>query len=129
MKNTLILIFFVLFTVGCSNISTTKQYVTNQEKLSLITLIGDIKSDLQSGETQLLQDSLVPSVRNSIIKTEMTNINFSQVNIITSKPVFNKNTAKNVVAFIFCGNTLYFDVEYLLKNGKWKILKFKERRG
>lgn len=129
MKKTLISIFFVLFTIGCSNISTTKYDVTNQEKLSLITLIGDIKSDLQAGDTQLFQESLVPSIRNSIVKTEITNIDFSQINIITSKPVFNKNTAKNVVAFVIGGNTLYFDVEYLLKNGKWKISEFKERRG
>lgn len=128
MKNTLILIFFVLFTIGCSNISTNKNIVTYEEKQSLNTLIENIKTELKNGDIELLEETLVPSIRNSLVKSEIENIDFTSINIITSKPIFNNTTAENVVAFIVGGNAIYFDVEYLLKNGEWKILKFKERR-
>lgn len=129
MKKIFIFIIFVLFTIGCSNISTQKTNITEEEKQSLLTMVTNIKEELKNGEFDTFDRALVPGLKNSVLKKEIQTVDFSQINILTSKPVFNKNTAENVVALIYGTHTLYLNVEYLLKNGEWKILNFKERRG
>ena len=129
MKKILIFIIFVLFTVGCSNISTQNLNVTEEDRNSLLTMVTTIKEEFKNGEFETFEKALAPSIKNSVVRKNIETIDFSEVSILTSKPVFNKNTAKNMVAFIYGSNTLYLDVEYLLKNGEWKIVNFKERRG
>lgn len=129
MKKILLFIIFVLFTAGCSNISTQNYNISDTDKRSLLVLIESIKDELKDGEFDILDSTLASGMKNSMLKKELATVDFSQINIMTSKPVFNKNTARNVVALVFGSNTLYFNVEYLLKNGEWKILNFKERRG
>ena len=69
-----------------------------------------------------------PSIRNNFVKDEIQNINFSKVNIFNSKPKFLGERATNIVGFNIHSSTIYYEVEYQLKNEEWKIVKFKERR-
>lgn len=128
MRRIFIFILFSLLLVSCSNL-TKKEETSFEDKESLIILIEDIRQDLKKGDTKLLRDSFIPSIRNNFTQEEIEKIDFSKVNILVSKPTFFEDTAKNIVAFSIQGTTFYYDIEYLLKNGEWKIVKFKERRG
>jgi len=123
MKKIFILMILGIFLTSCSNIGKREE-VTLKEKESLIVLIEDIKNNLQKGETELL----IPSIRNNFVKDEIQNINFSKVNIFNSKPKFLGERATNIVGFNIHSSTIYYEVEYQLKNEEWKIVKFKERR-
>ncbi|STO31989.1 Uncharacterised protein [Fusobacterium necrogenes] len=127
MKRIFIFIITSVFIIGCSNIGK-KEEVTLEEKAALIIFIEEIKSSLKNGETTFLEQSLISNMGNNFLKEEIQNIDFSKINIFNSKPEFLKNKAMNVVALNIQTTTIYFDVEYVLKNKKWKINKFKERR-
>ena len=75
-----------------------------------------------------LEKTLIPSIRNNFVKDEIQNINFSKVSIFNSKPKFLGERATNIVGFNIHSSTIYYEVEYQLKNEEWKIVKFKERR-
>ena len=128
MRRIFIFIICILFLIGCSNIEKREDF-TLKERESLIVLIDNIKDELQVGNTELLRESFLPSIRNDFVKSEIENIDFSKINIFNSKPIFLKNKASNIVGFTLQSTTIYYDVEYSLKNGIWKIVKFKERRG
>lgn len=127
MKKIFILMILGIFLTSCSNIGKREE-VTLKEKESLIVLIEDIKNNLQKGETELLEKTLILSIRNNFVKDEIQNINFSKVNIFNSKPKFLGERATNIVGFNIHSSTIYYEVEYQLKNEEWKIVKFKERR-
>ncbi len=128
MKKILILIISLIFTIGCSNLEK-KEFIANNEKEELVHLINSIKTELQEGKTLLLEKSLISNMKNKYVKEEIQNIDFSNINIFNSKPRFIENRASNIVGFNFQSMTIYYDVDYLYKNGEWKITKFKERRG
>lgn len=128
MRRIFIFVLFSLLLISCSNL-TKKEEISFETRENLVILIENIKQDLKKGNTQLLRESFIPSIRNGFTQEEIEKIDFSKVNILVSKPAFFKDTAKNIVAFNVQETTFYYDVEYLLKNGEWKIVKFKERRG
>ena len=127
MRRIFIFIIFVLLLTGCSNLVTKKE-ILPEEKESLVILIEEIKQELKEGKTQLLISSFIPNIRNNFTQEEIKKIDFSKVNILVSKPSFFQDKAQNIVAFNVQGTTFYYDLEYILKNGEWKIAKFKERR-
>ncbi len=127
MKKIFILTILVLFFTSCSNLGRREE-ISLKDRESLIFLVESIKTNLQKGETKLLEESLAPSIRNNFVKDEIQNIDFSRVNILNSKPQFLGSTATNIVGFNVQSVTVYYDVEYELKSGEWKIIKFKERR-
>lgn len=129
MRKFLILTFLVLFITGCSNIDNKKNESSEVERMALINLIAEIKEQLQIGDVTKLKSTLEPNLRNLVLERELQNIDFSKVNILSSKPVFKGDTAENITAFNVQSTTVYFDVVFVLKNGEWKIVKFKERRG
>lgn len=127
MRRIFIFIIFVLLLTGCSNLVTKKE-ILPEEKESLVILIEEIKQELKEGKTQLLISSFIPNIRNNFTQEEIKKIDFSKVNILVSKPSFFQDKAQNIVAFNVQGTTFYYDLEYILKNGEWKIANFKERR-
>ena len=127
MKKIFILSILIVFFTSCSNIGRREE-ISLRDRENLIFLIESIKTNLQKGDIKLLEESLVSSIGNNFIKDEIQNIDFSRVNILNSKPQFLENTATNIVGFNIQSTTVYYDVEYKLKNGEWKIVKFKERR-
>lgn len=128
MKKLIILVILISFFTGCSNL-VGREEITLKEKENLVLLIENIKYSLQHGDVTLLEKTLTPSIKNNFVKSEIQNIDFSKVNIFNSKPQFFRDTATNMVGFNIQGTTLYYEVEYELKDGEWKIIKFKERRG
>lgn len=126
MKRIFIFVIALVFMTGCSNIGRREE-VTLKEKESLIVLIDGIKSNLKKGDVTLLEQSLTSGIRNNFLKEEIQNIDFSKVNMFNSKPQFLGNRATNIVGLNIQSTTIYYDVEYVLKNGVWKISKFKER--
>lgn len=127
MKKIFILTIFIVFFTSCSNLEEKKE-ISLKDRENLIFLVESIKTNLKKGETKLLEESLAPSIRNGFVKDEIQNIDFSRVNILNSKPQFLGSTATNIVGFTVQSTTVYYDVEYKLKNGEWKIVKFEERR-
>ncbi|WP_294703737.1 lipoprotein [uncultured Fusobacterium sp.] len=127
MRRIFIFIIFVLLLTGCSNLVTKKE-ILPEEKESLVILIEEIKQELKEGKTQLLISSFIPNIRNNFTQEKIKKIDFSKVNILVSKPSFFQDKAQNIVAFNVQGTTFYYDLEYILKNGEWKIANFKERR-
>ena len=119
---------FIVIRKNKANVQKREE-ITLKEKENLIVLIEDIKNNLQKGETELLEKTLIPSIRTNFVKDEIQNINFSKVNIFNSKPKFLGERATNIVGFNIHSSTIYYEVEYQLKNEEWKIVKFKERRG
>ncbi len=99
-----------------------------KDKKNLEILIEKIKVDLQNSDTESLQNTLNFSLKNVFLGNELEKIDFSQMNILTTKPKFYKNNASNITAFNFEDRTVYFDVNFLLEKEKWKIIEFKERR-
>lgn len=128
MKKLIILVILISFFTGCSNL-VGREEITLKEKENLVLLIENIKYSLQQGDVTLLEKTLTPSIKNNFVKSEIQNIDFSKVNIFNSKPQFFRDTATNMVGFNIQGTTLYYEVEYELKDEEWKIIKFKERRG
>lgn len=128
MKKIFILLILITFLTSCSNLGR-KEETSLKDRESLILLVESIKSNLQQGETEVLEKSLTSGLRNNFVKEEIQNIDFSKVNIFNSKPQFLGDRATNIVGFNIQSTTVYYDVEYRLKNGEWKIIKFKERRG
>ena len=51
-----------IFLTSCSNIGKREE-ITLKEKESLIVLIEDIKNNLQKGETELLEKTLILSIK------------------------------------------------------------------
>lgn len=127
MRRIFIFIISVVFFTGCSNIVSKKEF-TMEKKRELIVLVEQIRDELKMGETKLLEETLVPSIRNNFVKDEIESINFSKINILSSKPVFLGDKAQNIIGIIFQNNTLYYSVDYSLKSDGWKISKIKERR-
>lgn len=128
MKKLIILVILISFFTGCSNL-VRREEITLKEKENLVLLVENIKSGLQQGDTTLFEKTLTSGIRNNFVKNEIQNIDFSKINIFSSKPQFLGTTATNMVGFNVQGTTLYYEVEYELKKGEWKIVKFKERRG
>ncbi|WP_291259900.1 hypothetical protein, partial [Fusobacterium sp.] len=127
MRRIFIFIISVVFFTGCSNIVSRKEF-TIEEKRELIVLVEQIRDELKIGETKLLKETLVPSISNNFVKDEIESIDFSKINILSSRPVFLGNKAQNIIGITFQNNTLYYSVDYSLKSEGWKISKIKERR-
>lgn len=128
MRRIFIFVTFVILLTGCSSI-VSREELTLKEKDNLVILVENIKKELQIGDTHLLEESFAPTIKNNFVKKEIQNIDFSKINIFTSKPIFKENEASNIIGFNVQSMTVYYDVEYFFKDGNWKIVKFKERRG
>lgn len=129
MKKLLISMIFILILSSCTSLNLDKKYTTFEEKQSLILLIENIKTNLKSGKITKMEENLVSSYKNKKILEMLEKIDFSKINILSSKPEFAGDKASNTVAMIYNDGTMYFDVDYLFENDKWKIADFKERRG
>lgn len=99
-----------------------------RDKVSLQNLISEIKADVVDGNVEKLKTALDSSLENIFVGDEIEKIDFSQMKIFINKPKFFKNSAQSLLALVVEDRTIYFDVYFSLKDGKWKITKFKERR-
>lgn len=132
MRNFFIGVMLILFT-GCTNLKNffntdTKSEVTFIQKIYLENLIDELKSELKKGNVEKLHSVLDVGLKKYWLEDELEDIDFSGITIFTTKPEFEGNKAKNMIAFSFDGITQYFNINYKLKNGEWKIIKFEERK-
>lgn len=98
------------------------------DKIALENLISEIKSEIVKGDIEKLKSTLDSSLENIFVSNEIEKIDFSQMKIFINKPKFFKNSAENILALVVEDRTIYFDIYFSLKNGRWKITKFEERR-
>ena len=98
------------------------------QKEQLDNLLATINNELQNGELATLESALDVSRRNNIVRRELQNISFHNINVFSGDPYFHKETATNIIGLNEGVNTLYLDVSYALKNSEWKIVRLEEKK-
>lgn len=99
-----------------------------ENKKELIVMIEEIRNKLQLNDIEGIKQYFGDTFINKKILSELNNIDFSQIKIVYTQPIFYKNSAKNKVAFIFIDEVRYFQFTYKLSNKKWKIVKIEDGR-
>lgn len=124
LKRLLILIFTVLLT-ACSNISNRP--LEDKDRVVLITELSQFKSHLKNGNIDELKPFFNNNLRNNYVLTELENTDFTNIDILYSKPIFTNNIAMNTIAFLTNGNTVYFEITYKFLNNKWEIIDIRQK--
>lgn len=124
LKRLLILIFTVLLT-ACSNISNRP--LEDRDRVILDTQLSQFKFHLKNGNIDELKPFFNNNLRNNYVLTELENTDFTNIDILYSKPIFTNNTAINTVAFLANGNTVYFEITYKFLNNKWEIIDIRQK--
>ena len=99
-----------------------------KEKSDLESMIEKLKFDLKSNNFANLEMYFNDSFVNRKIISEIKKIDFSEFEIMISKPKLYKNTASNTAAVIFRDQVEYFQFYYKLSNKKWSIIEIKDGR-
>ena len=99
-----------------------------KEKSNLEKMIEKLKFDLKSNNFTNLEMYFNDSFANRKIISEIKKIDFSEFEIMISKPKLYKNTASNTAAVIFRDQVEYFQFYYKLSNKKWSIIEIKDGR-
>lgn len=129
MKKIIFILLTGLIMTSCSSLEKRETTVLNeQEKQSLTVLLEEIKEEFYQNRTEKLRETLIPSLRNTLVKNELDKIDLSRVKVFSSKPEFTGMEAANTIALNYGSETAYFQVQYILEGEKWKITEFKERR-
>jgi len=98
------------------------------QKEQLDTLLATISNELQNGEIATLKNVLDIPMGKNILKRELKNISFQNINVFSGELTFHKETATNIIGLNEGIDTLYLDVSYALKNSKWKIIRLEEKK-
>ena len=98
------------------------------KKIELDNFVENFKENLKFNNFIELRSFFGNSLRNRKILSEIENIDFSQIKIVNTKPKIHKNTATNILAFIFMDEVKYFRFTYTFKKGEWEITKIKDGR-
>lgn len=140
MKSKILILALAVLFVSCSDLKmrelerkniTSNQLLLenrNKQKQDLTKLIKNLKKDLRNNNSRELDKYFEDNYRNRKILSEIKKIDFSQVNIVNTELKFHKNSASNIIAFIFIDEVKYFSFKYSLKNDVWKIKKIKDGR-
>lgn len=99
-----------------------------KEKSDLENMIETLKTQLKSNNFENIEMFFNDSFKNRKILSELENIDFSQMRILTTEPEFYKNTASNIAGIIFNDEVEYFRFYYKLSNKKWSIIEVKSGR-
>lgn len=97
-------------------------------KKELDNFLQKIIISIKNNQISEIEDKFQNSISNKKIIKILKNSDFSEVNIIFSKPEFYKKTAKNKVAFIFLEEVIYLSIDYKIINGEWRIIRVKDGR-
>lgn len=125
MSKNIIILFFTLLLIACSNIDVKP--LKQEEKLKLSQQLNLFKAELKNNSDNL-SDFFDENLRNKYILKRLENIDFSNINIFYTNPVFNEKKAFNVIAFSSNGNTFYFEVTYEFFQDKWEIINIIEKK-
>lgn len=124
LKRLLILIFTVLLT-ACSNISNRP--LEDKDRVLLTNQLSQFKFHLKDGNIDELKPFFNDTLRNNYVLTELENTDFTNIDILYSKPIFINNTAINTIAFLTNGKTVYFEITYKFLNNKWEIIDIRQK--
>lgn len=129
MKNIVFTLLTVFILTSCSSLKTREpQELNKKQKESLVLLLDQVKGEFAQNRTDTLKASLVPGLRNMMVKNELSRIDTSRLKLFSSEPVYIGSEAENTIAFNMGSETHYYQVRYILEGTDWKISEFKERR-
>lgn len=125
MFKNIIILFFTLLLIACSN--TDVKPLKQEEKLKLSQQLNLFKAELKNNSDNL-SDFFDENLKNKYILERLENIDFSNISIFYTNPVFNEKKASNIIAFSSNGNTFYFEVTYEFFQDKWAIVNIIEKK-
>lgn len=136
MKKKLFILVTLFLFISCSSLRNTtlndkKIYLSQEEvekRLELEKFLKNLKFNLKKNNFIEIEKNFNDSFINRKILSKIKIIDFSQIQILNTKPKFNNDEASNVVAFIFIEEVRYFKFTYRYQNGIWKIIKIKDGR-
>ena len=98
------------------------------QKQNLIEAITTIKEELKKNNFNKLSNLLKKNLANNIKIKKLKENDFSNLNIYSGKIKFNKNYATILILFNYLEESIYYEIEFEILKGKWKIKNIKERR-
>ncbi|MCK5780668.1 MAG: hypothetical protein KAH04_06580 [Psychrilyobacter sp.] len=98
-----------------------------KDKKELKKLLVLLKTAFSKNQIFIIERYTESGLRNKIKLHELKKIDLSQATIIFGNPVFNKDHANILTIINFYDDSLYLDITFRFRNGKWKITDFNER--
>lgn len=114
--------------VSCSNLSQKKEEFNTNQIEKLDSKIEIIKNELKANKLATLEKSLDMPLKKRYILNSIKNIDFSKVDIYSSKPIVNGDKGRNLIGIRRGEEVFYFDLQYKYSKGEWNIIDFKESR-
>lgn len=127
-KKLIVLIMISIFLIACSNTKVQVQFSDIQIE-HLENFNRELKENLSNNNIEYIKENTDKSIANKHIINEIEKIDFSNVNIFISKPVFTKEKPISILALNMDDNTFYFELiyNYDYHSKRWLIYKVKER--
>jgi len=97
------------------------------EVKDLEKLINILKVAFSKNQFFIIERYTEMGIKNKIKLRELKKLDLSQGNIYTGKPKFDGDKASVLAVINFYDESLYLDIYFEEKNGKWKIKNFSER--
>lgn len=128
-KKLIVLIMISIFLIACSNTKVQVQFSDIQIE-HLENFNRELKENLSNNNIEYIKENTDKSIANKHIINEIEKIDFSNVNIFISKPVFTEEKPISILALNMDDNTFYFELiyNYDYHSKKWLIHKVNERR-
>ncbi|MCI7223732.1 hypothetical protein [Fusobacterium sp.] len=127
-KKLIVLIMISIFLIACSNTKVQVQFSDIQIE-HLENFNRELKENLSNNNIEYIKENTDKSIANKHIINEIEKIDFSNVNIFISKPVFTEEKPISTLALNMDDNTFYFELiyNYDYHSKRWLIYKVKER--
>lgn len=127
-KKLIVLIMISIFLIACSNTKVQVQFSDIQIE-HLENFNRELKENLSNNNIEYIKENTDKSIANKHIINEIEKIDFSNVNIFISKPVFTEEKPISILALNMDDNTFYFELiyNYDYHSKRWLIYKVKER--
>ncbi len=127
-KKLIVLIMISIFLIACSNTKVQVQFSDIQIE-HLENFNRELKENLSNNNIEYIKENTDKSIANKHIINEIEKIDFSNVNIFISKPVFTEEKPISILALNMDDNTFYFELIYTYDyhSKRWLIYKVKER--
>lgn len=128
MNRNIIVLIISIFIMACSNKVVQKEFSSIQIE-SLESFNTEIKENLSLNNVEYIKENMEKSLTNNHIIKEIEKIDFSNVNIFVSKPVFTEQKPTSILALNMSDRTFYFELifNYNYHRDKWIIYKVRER--
>jgi len=127
----LLLFLFLAGCAGTAGIQNAKLQNTFQNEIAthdkLYRLLDEIQTGLARGDSGTLRRSLTASPKNLLIRKRLREIPFERLQVFLGEPEFDRDQASLVMGLNYLTHTEYYDIRFVLKNGRWKIRDFTKK--